>query len=106
MGSAGAGFIVAVENAWYQKIQNTTLYCYEFPTTHFQVADEGAGYYISYETINPISISRIVNPLEELEKRKVEVRFMPNLWPLADEIIKSSLQYSLIRMRNAKPREQ
>ena len=105
MGPAGADFIIALENAWYQKIQNTTLYCYEFPTGNFQVADEGAGYYISYETIKPISISRIANPLEELEKRKVELRFMPNLWSLADEIIKSSLQYSLIRMRNAKPRE-
>jgi hypothetical protein len=69
----------------------------------FQVVDEGAGYYISYKTVNPISVIPILNPLAELLKRKVEVRFIPTLWPLADEIKRTSLQYSLIRMRNAIP---
>ncbi len=96
-------FVVTVEDKWYQPIQETTLYCYEFPPDNFQVIDEGAGYYISYKTVSPISVTPILNPLAELLKRKVEVRFMPTLWRLAEEIKKSSLQYSLIRMRNAIP---
>ena len=34
-------------------------------------------------------------------KRDVELRFVPNLWPLRDAVVASTLQFSLIRMRNA-----
>jgi hypothetical protein len=103
IGQTTEDFVIAVENNWYLPIQETTLYCYEFPADNFQVVDEGAGYYISYKTVNPISVIPILNPLAELLKRKVEVRFIPTLGPLADEIKRTSLQYSLIRMRNAIP---
>ena len=37
----------------------------------------------------------------ELLNRGVELRIVPSLWPLRDEVVKSTLQFSLIRMRNA-----
>jgi hypothetical protein len=36
--------------------------------------------------------------------RGVELRFVPNLWPLRDAVVSSTLRFSLIRMRNALPR--
>jgi hypothetical protein len=103
-GQTTAEFVIAVENNWYQIIQNTTLYCYEFSPENFSAVDEGAGYYVSYEAENPVKVRKLINPVSELLKRNVELRFTPKLWLLADQIIKSSLQYSLIRMRNALPR--
>ncbi len=102
-GPTTAAFILAVESNWYPSILEATLYCYEFAPQDFSVLDEGAGYYISYNAVTPLAVQTITNPLAELLKRNVELRFMPTLRLLADEITKSSLQYSLIRMRNALP---
>jgi len=97
-----AAFVVAIETKWLKAIQQTTLYCYEFDNTTFVIADECAGYYVSYEAIRPINIKRIDNILDELLKRSnVEIRILSNLWPLAESVIKSTLNFSLIRMRNA-----
>jgi len=102
-GQTTAEFVIVVENNWHDSIQNTTVYCYEFSPENFLLVDEGAGYYVSYEPVSPIKGSPMLNPISELLKRNVELRFTPKLWLLADQIIKSSLQYSLIRMRNALP---
>jgi len=102
-GQTTAEFVIVVENNWYQLIQNTTLYCYEFSAENFLLIDEGAGYYVSYEAVIPVTVTPILNPISELLKGNVELRFTPKLRLLADQITKSSLQYSLIRMRNALP---
>jgi hypothetical protein len=36
-------------------------------------------------------------------RRGVELRVLPTLWPLRDAVLESSLQFSMIRMRNATP---
>jgi hypothetical protein len=42
--------------------------------------------------------------LAELISHNVELRVMPSLWKLHDAVVDSSLQFSIIRMRNAQPR--
>jgi hypothetical protein len=42
--------------------------------------------------------------LHALRSRRVELRLMPNLWSLHDAVASSTLQFSMIRMRNAAPR--
>jgi hypothetical protein len=44
------------------------------------------------------------DPVSELLQRGVKLRIVPNLWPLRDAVVASSLQFSMIRMRNALPR--
>lgn len=101
LGKNASVYVVAIENKWRDLIERTTLYCYEFPTDDFILLDEGAGYYISYRAVTPISIRPIDKLLDELLKRGVELRFLPTLFPLAQEVSHSTLQFSLIRMRNA-----
>jgi hypothetical protein len=101
LGKNSSDYVVAIENKWSEVAQRTTLYCYEFPTDNFILLDEGAGYYISYKTVAPISIRPIYNILDEFLKRGVELRSLPTLLHLAQEVSKSTLQFSLIRMRNA-----
>ncbi|MDR3713643.1 MAG: hypothetical protein P4L51_12550 [Puia sp.] len=105
MGHSSAAFVVAVEAGWYPLIARTRLYCYEFPTGSFSVLDEIAGYYISYEEVAPVSVREIADIPAELFKRNIELRIMPTLWILSDAIARSSLSYSIIRMRNAIPRQ-
>lgn len=106
MGDISAKFIITVETKWVPVILQTILYCYEFPAENFVLLDECAGYYISYQLIEPLSVTRIENPLEELLSRNdIELLTLPSLHPLADAVAKSSLNFSLIRMRNAIKRE-
>ncbi len=100
-GDSTADFIIAVESSWILPIQRTVLYCYEFSPDTFELFDECAGYYISYEKVIPVSAKPIYNIMEELLKRNVEVRFMPSIVELAESVKNSSLSYSLIRMQYA-----
>jgi len=42
--------------------------------------------------------------MSELLRLGGELRFLPDLWPLRDAVVASTLRYSMIRMRNARPR--
>ena len=103
IGNSMAKYVMIVECGWYRRIAETTLYCYEFPIDGFQLLDNCAGYYISYNPVNPTAITPIPDIIAELIGRgNVELRFTPSLVSIANAVIKSTLNYSLIRMRNAK----
>lgn len=97
--------VVAVEGAWLERVRACRLYCYHLLEHTFECVDECAGYFISRVSVVPTRVEVFDDVLGELVKRSVEVRFVPNLWPLRDAVVASSLQFSLIRMRNALPRE-
>lgn len=99
--SSSSPYVVAVESAWREAIRDITLYCYEFSTEGFELLDENAGYYISYQKVVPVSRMIITHPLNVLAERGVAVMFVSSLWPLAEELQRSSLNYSLIRMNRA-----
>lgn len=105
LGHTAARFVVAVESGWLAAIREATVYLYEFPAEGFVMIDEGAGYYTRDTAVAPLSVRRIDNLLGELVARDVELRVTPSLWPLRDAVLASTLQFSFIRMRNARPRE-
>jgi len=97
--------MVGIRKCWYKKMLETSLYVYEFNSSNFYLQDTCAGYYVSTQTEKPISKIKIDNLFEELFLRNVEVRIINNLWSLADRVKYSTLNWSLCRMRNAKPSE-
>lgn len=96
--------VVAVESAWLPRIQATTLYVYEFPTAGFALADAAAGYHVARRAVEPLGCTRVDDLVAELLRRDVELRLVPDLWPLRDEIAASTREFSIIRFRNARPR--
>lgn len=102
--STGQRHCVAVEHSWFERMQNTTLYLYEFNPANFRLQDAAAGYYVSEHTEEPIGRIQIDNLFDALFQRNIEVRLLDNLWPLADAVKKSSLQFSICVMVNARPR--
>jgi hypothetical protein len=96
--------VVAVESDWFERLRSCRLYCYHLPPESFECIDEGAGYFVSRVPVIPIDIEVIEDPIAELLRREVELRFVPQLWPLHDAVLESTLQFSMIRMRNARPR--
>jgi hypothetical protein len=100
-GESTADFIVIVESAWYQRIKETKLYRYQLPAEHFTLLDECAGYYISYLPATPVSVDMVDDIIAELLTHDIELRFTPSLIKIAEAVSQSSLNYSIIRMRNA-----
>ncbi len=101
-GESKADFVIIVESGRYHRIKNTTLYCYELPNEGFTLLDECAGYYMSYQPAIPAETRTITDIMAELLRRNVELRFTPSLIKIADTVSKSSLNFSIIRMRNAR----
>lgn len=99
-----ANTMIAVENAWYRKMINTRIYKYALPSESFQLFDANAGYYIATEIVEPVSVEPIDDLMERILSSGVELRFAPNLYPLRDAILSSSInRFSMIRFRNAIP---
>jgi len=101
-GYTSATYVIIVESGWYRRIRETILYCYEFPADNFAVVDACAGYYVSYQPVVPLTITPVNDVIGELLKRDVELRFTPSLVQYADAVSRSTLNFSLIRMRNVK----
>jgi len=103
LGSSPA--VVAVEGGWLGRLRSCRLYCYHLPPETFACLDECAGYFVSRVPVVPARVEVFDDLVGELLKRGVELRFVPSLWSLHDAVAESTLQFSMIRMRNALPRD-
>jgi hypothetical protein len=99
-----ANSVVAVEDAWAGRIAATTLHIYEMPPQRFEEALPEAGYWVSREAVTPLVERTQGDLFQALEDAGAEVRRLEEFWPLADAVAASSLQFSIIRSRNAGPR--
>lgn len=97
--------VVAIENKWFEIMKNSTLYVYEFDRSDFILQDEIAGYYTSDKEQKPSNMIAISDIFKELFDKKVELRIIPNLWDLAEDIKKSTLNWSLCRMGFAEKKQ-
>jgi hypothetical protein len=97
--------IVAIESGWLDRLRATQLYRYYLPPDGFELKDAAAGYYVSTETVKPLRVEKMNDLLTELIAADVELRVMPSLWKLYDAVAASTLEFSIIRMRNARSRE-
>jgi hypothetical protein len=102
LGSSRA--VVAIERGWLGRLRSCRLYCYHLPPTTFECIDECAGYFVSRVAVAPTHVEVIDDAVAQLRQRGAELRIVPNLWPLRDAVVASSLRFSMIRMRHALPR--
>ena len=100
-GCGGAGQVVAIETAWFERAVDSLLWLYEFEAKTFTCIDSAAGYLVSTVAVSPVLCRPITNPLAELLAMGIELRVMPDLATLAAQAAASSLAFSCIRMRNA-----
>ncbi|MWV43307.1 hypothetical protein GRF59_06645 [Paenibacillus sp. HJL G12] len=104
-GQTSAQIVMTMENRWYSRIMETTLYRYELPPETFELFDKTAGYFISREMVKPVGRSEIGNALERLLSLGIDVRFTPDLYPLKEAILQSSVKdFGIHRFEHAIPR--
>jgi hypothetical protein len=102
LGAAGAAQVVAIETGWLERALATPLCLYEMPEATFACSDATAGYFVSATAVVPVSRRIVERPLVELTARDAELRVRDKLQALAAEVAASTLDFSCIRMRNAR----
>lgn len=100
----GARHVVAFEADWLDRVRAASLAVYQMPPDAFAEALPEAGYWISRDTVTPVEMRRIDDVLGELVRVGVDVRIVRDFWRLRDAVVASSLEFSIIRARNAGPR--
>ncbi|CAM4418028.1 hypothetical protein L1N85_26015 [Paenibacillus alkaliterrae] len=103
-GESSVDKIIVVENQWLECIRNVKLYMYTFPDETFKLFEEAktAGYYISHHEITPIKVEQVEDLIGKLVSENIELRFTPDLYPIRNKVVASTLDFSIIRFSNAK----
>ena len=102
LGSSTA--VIAIEAGWFARLRSCRLFCYHLPADSFASYDETAGYLVSRTTVQPSSVECIDDAVAAILRCGVELRVLQSLWSLRDAVVASTLQFSIIRWRNAAPR--
>jgi hypothetical protein len=102
-GLTDSNIVITVEVDWYKRINETTTFRYELPAESFKLFNEFAGYYISEEAVKPIRIKPLDNLIERITELNIEFRVTPNLNPLREALLKSSIKdFGIHRLENAR----
>lgn len=102
--SSSISYAIVIEKQWFHIMKDTKLYLYEFDSTDFVLQDDIAGYYVATTTQYPKTKYVLTDLFSALLDRNVEIRITDNLWEIADDVKTSTLNWSLCRMGNARPR--
>lgn len=100
----GAGRVHAVEWSWLGRLRDAELYRYAFDARPFRGWDAAAGYHVAQCPVRPLRVEPVGDLLQAHAAAGIQLRLLPNLWPLADHVQATTLEFSMIRMRNAAPR--
>jgi hypothetical protein len=100
----GAARVHAIEYRWLAAMQSVRLYAYRFAAAPFRPFGEHAHAVVATERVSPLGPPKPVGDLLALhEEAEIELRVMANLWEFVDAAANSSLGFSGIRLRNARP---
>ena len=94
-------------DAWLDKLLSTVLYAYRFDKSRIMPYGTPEPHaYVSTATVHPLQPPEQVGPLLEAHAAAgIEPRLFANLWPYWTQVMRSTLGFSGIRLRNAQPEE-
>jgi hypothetical protein len=90
--------VAVIENRWLERVRGVKLYAYRMPPETFEPWDK---FFVSRETVVPIELVELGDLLARHADAGIELRIAPALYPLWDKVIRTSLDFSGIRLRNA-----
>jgi len=92
----------AVEPPWEERIRAARLFAYRLPPESFEPYEPAGGYWISRATVEPLEVEPLGDPVELHNAAGIELRVVPRLLELWDDVIASTLEFSGIRLRYAR----
>ena len=100
---AGASRVHIVETAWLDRMRDARLVAYRLPEEPF-APDEVGGYWLSREPVEPVERLEVGDLLGRHASAKIELRLVASIWPIWDRVAASTLEFSRVRLHNARPR--
>lgn len=102
----GGERVHAIEYRWLDRLRTVRLYAYRLPAERFRPIGPGRPHaFVATEPVEPEGPPEPVGDLLELhEAAGIQLRLLASLWPWWDAVITSTLDFSGIRLRNARPR--
>jgi hypothetical protein len=105
LGTGGAR-VHMIEYGWLEEMRTVELYAYRFDAADFAPMGEQQHAYVCTTVVHPIGGPERVGDLFALhDEAGIELRVVHNLWPWWHEVIESSVEFSGIRLGNARPPE-
>jgi hypothetical protein len=99
--SPGTDRVHVIEYDWLTRLQTVELYGYRLPADTFEAIDHAM---VSRQAVRALGPPERVGDLLALHHEAgIELRLVDNIWPWWRRVIASSLGFSGIRLRNAKP---
>ena len=95
--------IHVIEGRWLERVATAELHLYRMPERSFTESADTAGYWMSREPVEATERTTIGDLVSRHATAGIALRTLPNLWPLWDAIVGSTLEFSGIRLRNALP---
>lgn len=93
--------MIAIETDWYDRVRKGSIYRYVFDSAEFELEEENAGYYVARRPVTPIEVERIDDLVTAILNEGIELRITPSLMPMKKHVLESTINFSMIRMRNA-----
>jgi Family of unknown function (DUF6886) len=90
--------VAVIETGWLERLRNATLYAYRLPPETFAPWDK---FFVSRETVVPLELVELGYLVARHADAGNELRIAPALYPLWDDVIETTLDFSGIRLRNA-----
>jgi len=100
---AGSSRVHAIEEAWRDRMRTADVFAYRLPEQSFDPHPDVGGYWLSHETVEPLEVRPLGDLVALHEGAGIELRVLENLWPLWNDVVASTLEYSGMRLRNAQP---
>jgi hypothetical protein len=100
LGGDRARRVHAIEWSWLEQVREGVVFAYRLPPDVFEPYDRAAGYWVAREPVEPLEVVRHDDLLALHAAARIELRVVPQLLPLWDRVIASTLGFSGIRLRN------
>jgi hypothetical protein len=99
----GASRVHLLEDAWVDALRTTRVLAYRLPDETFVPDLEVGGYWLSRDAVEPVEVVELGDLVQLHVEAGIELRVVPDLWPVWNRVVGSTLEFSGIRLHNAKP---
>ena len=89
--------------SWLERLREARVVAYRLPEEPFE--HDGDGFWVSREPVEPLELVDVGDLVARHADARIELRFLASIWPLWNRVSASTLEFSGIRLHNARPAE-